>query len=226
MLPVSEGFVTAPRINHSLTSSAEQKALRFLAERMPSWVSSDGLTMLGLAAQLAAGVSYAAARAHPLALLAVNVCLLLNWFGDSLDGTVARVRSQQRPRYGFYVDHMVDILGALALMAGLAVSGMTHWWVAAGMLVAFLMLAAESYLATYTLGRFQLSTGLLGPTEIRLLLMAGNLALLRSPYAKIAGHRWLLFDVGGVVATVCMFATLLALTAKHTAELYRLERLS
>ena len=77
--------------------------------------------------------------------------MVLNWLGDSLDGTLARVRRQQRPRYGFYVDHMVDIFGSVALMCGLGASGLLHWQTAMAMLVAFLMLSSESYLATYTL---------------------------------------------------------------------------
>src|SRR5207253_10131753 len=114
--------------------------------------------------------------------------------GDSLDGTLARVRHQQRPRYGFYVDHIVDVFGAVALMTGLGCSGLVHWAVAAAMLVGFLVLSAESYLATYTLGRFEMSQGLFGPTEIRILLILGTWKLLQSPYAAMFGHRLLLFD--------------------------------
>jgi archaetidylinositol phosphate synthase len=136
------------------------------------------------------------------------------------------VRCQQRPRYGFYVDHMVDILGSVALMCGLGLSGFVHWQTAIAMLIAFLLLASESYLATYTLSRFQLSQGIFGPTEIRILLIAGNLALLRSPYSTLFGHRMLLFDLGGAIAVVCMFVTLIALTARHTAQLYREEPLA
>ena len=132
--------------------------------------------------------------------------LALNWLGDSLDGTLARVRRQQRPRYGFYVDHMVDIFGSVALMCGLGCSGFLHWQTAIAMLVAFLLLSSESYLATYTLSRFQLSQGIFGPTEIRILLIIGNLALLRSPYSTLFGHRMLLFDLGGTIAAVSMFA--------------------
>jgi len=192
---------------------------------MPQWVSSDGLTLLGLAAQIGAGIGYAAARYHRWALLVVIACIVLNWVGDSMDGTLARVRCQQRPRYGFYVDHMVDVFGAVALMGGMACSGMVHWQVALAMLIAFLMLSSESYLATYTLSQFELSQGMFGPTEIRLLLIAGNLALLRSPYAVIFGHRLLLFDVGGVIAAVGMVGIVLLVTARHTAQLYREEPL-
>jgi archaetidylinositol phosphate synthase len=123
------------------------------------------------------------------------------------------------------VDHMVDVLGAAAMMAGLGWSGLAHWGTAMAMLVAFLLLSAESYLATYTLRRFELSQGWFGPTEIRILLVAGNLALLHSPYATLLGHRMLLFDVGGWIAAVAMFAMVLVVGARHTAELYREEPL-
>ncbi|WP_239461955.1 CDP-alcohol phosphatidyltransferase family protein [Occallatibacter savannae] len=221
----SSGFATARRVNQSLTAAAEKRALTWMAERLPVWVTSDGLTLLGLGAQIGAGVFYALAGVNRYWLTAVIGCIVLNWFGDSMDGTLARVRNQQRPRYGFYVDHVVDILGATALMCGLGHSGFAHWPVAIAMLVGFLLLSAESYLATYTLSRFQMSQGVFGPTEIRILLIAGNLALLRSPYAVLFGHRYLLFDVGGVIATVSMVAMAVVITARHTAELYRQEPL-
>ena len=153
------------------------------------------------------------------------MCLALNWLGDSLDGTLARVRHLERPRYGFYVDHIVDIFGSVALMCGLGASGLLHWQMAMAMLVAFLILAGESYLATYTLGSFQLSQGIFGPTEIRILLALGNLAALRNPYSTLFGHRILLFDLGGAIASVAMFAMALAVILRHTTELYRQEPL-
>jgi phosphatidylglycerophosphate synthase len=218
-------FTPAPRIHQALTAALEKRTLHWLAARMPGWVTSDQLTLLGLLAQVFAGAAYALARYHRSALIAVILCIVLNWFGDSLDGTLARIRNQQRPRYGFYVDHMVDVFGAIAMMSGLGLSGLVHWQVAIAMLLGFLLLACESYLATYTLSRFELSQGLFGPTEIRLLLILGNLALLHSPYSHILGHRLLLFDLGGTIATVCMFAMAIALTARHTAQLYREEPL-
>ena len=221
----SATFAPAQRLNQSLTASLEKRALLWLAERAPAWLTSDQLTVMGFAAQLAAGVFYALARFDRRALWLVILGLILNWLGDSLDGTLARVRLQQRPRYGFYVDHMVDCFGGIALMAGLGCSGLVHWPVAIAMLIAFQLLAAESFLATYTLGRFQLSQGLFGPTEIRILLIAGNLRLLHDPYSTILHHRLLLFDIGGAIASVCMAATAIAVTLRHTAQLYRLEPL-
>jgi len=123
------------------------------------------------------------------------------------------------------VDHMVDVFGAVAMMCGMGCSGLVHWQVALAMLIAFLLLSCESYLATYTLSEFQLSQGIFGPTEIRLLLIAGNLALLRSPYSTIFGHKMLLFDVGGTIATVGMLVFAVLMTMRHTVQLYREEPL-
>lgn len=218
-------FRSAARVNRSLTAPLEKRALEWMAGHAPAWLTSDQLTLLGLAAQFAAGLGYALAGTHRWALLLVCLCLALNWLGDSMDGTLARVRRQQRPRYGFYVDHMVDLFGSIALMTGLGFSGFLHWQTAIAMLIAFLLLSSESYLATYTLSCFQLSQGLFGPTEIRLLLVAGNLALLRSRYSVILGHRVLLFDLGGAIAAVSMFLLAISVTLRHTAELYRQEPL-
>jgi len=219
------GLLSARRVNRALTASIEKRTLEWMGMRAPRWLTSDQLTLLGLGAQIGAGLCYLLARHNRYALMGVIVCIALNWLGDSMDGTLARVRQQQRPRYGFYVDHMVDIVGSTALMAGLACSGLLHWQTAAAMLVAFLLLAAESYLATYTLACFELSHGLFGPTEIRILLIIGNLALLRSPYATVFGHTMLLFDLGGVIAAVSMCALVIAVGIRHTAELYRQEPL-
>jgi len=219
------GFVPASRIQQSFVAALERKTLTYLAARMPSWVNSDHLTILGFVSQCLAGICYGLARSNAYFLLAGILCLALNWLGDSLDGTLARARNEERPRYGFYVDHISDTIGALFLMGGLALSGYVHPGVALGMLVAFLTLSIEAYLATYTLGSFQLSYWKFGPTEIRLLLAIGNLALLYHPRIEIMKKQILLFDVGGVVAIVGMAGMLLASTIKHTARLYRQESL-
>ena len=218
-------FRTARRVNQALTARIEKRALQWMAERAPGWLNSDQLTLLGFAAQVAAGACYALSRYDRRALLLVILCLALNWLGDSMDGTLARVRRQQRPRYGFYVDHMVDIFGSVALMCGLGCSGFLHWQTAVAMLIAFLLPSSESYLATYTLSCFELSQGIFGPTEIRILLVIGNLTLLRSPYSTLFGHTMLLFDLGGAIAAVSMFVMAMVVTMRHTAELYRQEPL-
>jgi archaetidylinositol phosphate synthase len=222
----STHFRDASRIHQSLLAAPEKRALIWMAERTPTWINSDHLTLLGFAAQIAAGACYAAARSHRAALLAVIACLALNWLGDSLDGTLARVRRQPRPRYGFYVDHMIDSFGALALMGGLALSGYMSVPIAIGLLIAFLMLSIQSYLATYTMGEFHISFWRFGPTELRILLSIGNLFLFWKPMVHILGHGpWPLFDVGGAIGLVGMTLMLVVATLKNTRRLYMEERI-
>ena len=151
-------FRDAQRIQMSLLSGPEKRTLIWLAERTPRFINSDHLTAMGLLAMMGAGFSYWMSGSYPAAgLLLATFCLALNWLGDSLDGTLARVRNKLRPRYGFYVDHVVDMLGALFLLGGLASSGYMSTPVAGGLVIAFLMLSINCYLATYTLGQFQIS---------------------------------------------------------------------
>lgn len=217
------GFRTAKRVHNSVLAEAEKRLLVWMAEHTPAWINSDHLTILGFAAQIATGACYAMARFHRGWLLAVIVCLALNWFGDSLDGTLARVRQKQRPRYGFYVDHILDSIGSVALTGGLALSGYMNPWIAIGLLVMFLLLSIQSYLATYTLGEFQMSFWSFGPTELRVLLAIGSLALFRWPYV-LHGHR--LFDIGGMAGIVGMSAMLIFATASNIRRLYNEERIA
>ena len=214
------------RVQESWTAVLERRALLWLADRMPEQIGPDHLTVLGLASQIGAGACYALASRNRYALLGVIACLALNWLGDSLDGTLARVRRCQRPRYGFYVDHIVDSFGALGLMGGLALSGYMHPWIAIGLLVAFLMLSIQSYLATHALGEFRLSFWRFGPTELRILLAIGNLALLWKPVVHLLGGEYRLFDVGGVIGLAGMGMMLVFFTAHSTIRLYREERIS
>ncbi len=219
-------FRNAKRDQSSLLAPLEKRALLWLAQRLPQWVNSDHLTALGFVAMLLTGVSYWLARWNRSALLAGIVCLALNWFGDSLDGTLARVRNRQRPRYGFYVDHITDSIGTTALLGGLAFSSFMSEWIGLCLLVAFLLMSIQSYLATYTLGTFQLSFWKFSPTELRVLLVAGNIALLvRGPMAQLAGRTFLLFDIGGVAGIVGMTAMLIVSSIRTTRTLYRLEPL-
>ncbi len=213
------------REHNSLLAVAEKRALIWVAERLPRWVSSDQLSLLGLGAMLAAGLAYWASGSYPLALWLVVVALGVNWFGDSLDGTVARVRNQQRPMYGYYVDHVIDIIGALFLLGGLALSGYMTPLVALGLLVGFLMLSAETYLAAHACGIFRLSLLKVGPTELRILLAVGTVYLLYQPWVVVAGGLYRLFDVGGVVAIGGMALALIVAVARNTRDLYRAEPL-
>jgi phosphatidylglycerophosphate synthase len=224
-IAVAKEFHSADRANQALTAAMEKKLLLWIARRLPERVNSDHLTVLGAVAQVGAGACYALAARNRYALLGAVLCIALNWFGDSLDGTLARVRNQQRPRYGFYVDHMADVIGAIAMMVGLGFSGYLHWAVAIAMLLAFLVLAVESYLASYTLGEFKMSQGVFGPTEIRILLVIGTITLIFHPYSNLFGHRFLLFDVGGVIATCGMAGMAVVTTFLHGRALFRAEPL-
>jgi archaetidylinositol phosphate synthase len=213
------------RLQESWVAAAEKRALLWLAEHTPPRIGPDHLTVLGMAAQIGAGAGYALASRNRCWLLGVIVCLALNWLGDSLDGTLARVRQRQRPRYGFYVDHMIDSFGAVALMGGLALSGYMQPWIAIGLLVAFLLLSIQTYLATHALGEFRISFWRFGPTELRILLAAGNLALFWKPLVHLFGGRYRLFDVGGAIGLAGMGLMVVVFTAQNTIRLYREERI-
>jgi archaetidylinositol phosphate synthase len=226
-METSSEFRAASREHHSILSSIEKKALIAIARRLPAWVNSDHLTILGFVSLIGVGLSYWYARVSPaVGLIAVIFFFILNWFGDSLDGTLARVRQRQRPRYGFYVDHVLDASGSVFVFGGLALSGYMSERIAVGLLVAYFLLSIEVYLATYTVGKFHLSFAMFSPTELRLLLIVGNIALLVHPYAIIAGKQYLLFDVGGAIGIVGIGIAVLVSIAKHTCYLYNAEKLS
>jgi phosphatidylglycerophosphate synthase len=217
-------FQSAQREHTSVLAAAEKRFLIWMARRMPRSVNSDHLTALGFTSLVAAGISYWYAGVNPIGLWLVIVFLVLNWFGDSLDGTLARVRNQQRPRYGFYVDHILDACGALFIFGGLALSGFMSERVAVGLLVVYFLLNIEVFLATYTIGKFHLSFAKFGPTELRLLLIAGNIALMfKPPVVNFFGTRQLMFDIGGVCGIVGMSIALIVSIVSHTAQLYREE---
>ena len=222
-------FADALRIQQSVVAKAEKKVLLWMAARTPEWINSDHLTALGFFAQCLAGVCYALTRWHRQALLWGIFFLALNWLGDSLDGTLARFRGRQRLRYGFYVDHVIDCFGVTALLGGLGASGYMHPLVAAWLLVAYLLLSSEIFLATYALGRFEMSFFHLGPTELRMLLCAGNLYLFLQPsipWFHVSGSEVSAVDLCGLVAGVGMTAVATFSFIRHGRLLYETERLS
>ena len=218
-------FKNAERHQLSILTPLEKRTLRWLAERMPAWVNSDHLTVLGFAGMILTGLSYYLAQYNPLFLVAGIVCLAINWFGDSLDGTLARLRNRQRPRYGFYVDHIVDAFGIAFVLLGLGLSGYMSPSIAMGFLIAYFLMNIEIYLATYTLGIFKLSYGLMGPTELRVIVCIGNLVMLTRKTVKIGEQYHLLADVGGVVAIVGILLIAIVSSIKNTKRLYNEERL-
>jgi len=207
-----------------LLAVPEKKALRWLAQRTPRCIHSDHLTVLGLVSMLVAGASFWAASRNSLALILVVVALAANWLGDSLDGTLARVRNCQRPRYGYYVDHVIDLFGTAALLGGLAFSGYMNHTLAIMLLAAFALVEAEVFLSTHVQQVFRLSCFRVGPTELRIVLAAGTLYLLHDPWVHLAGKGpFLLFDVGGTVAIVGLLAAFVYSAVRNTRLLYRAE---
>jgi phosphatidylglycerophosphate synthase len=213
------------RVHTSLLADVEKRCLIWIAQRLPKSVGSDHLTALGGLAMLGVGVSYWLASRYPMALVSVVVLLAVNWFGDSLDGTVARVRRQERPRYGFYVDHVLDVIGILFLFGGLVLGGFMTPLVGAGLVIAYYLLNVEIALATHTVGKFRISYWKVGPTELRILIAIGTLQLLRSPYATIFGGQYLLFDLGALVSIAGLLVTFIAAAASNTRTLYKAEPL-
>jgi phosphatidylglycerophosphate synthase len=218
-------FKPAKRIQGSLLAAWEKRALVWMAERTPRRLNSDHFSVLAVLGMALAGAAYWAAGARRGWLLAVVAGLALNWLGDSLDGTLARVRDQQRPRYGFYLDHVLDGASTALLLGGLALSGFISPLLALGLLVAYLLLMLESCLATYTLGEFRMGFAGFGPTELRIVLAIGTLCLWNDPTVGVLGGRYRLFDVGGAIAIAGMVAAVVVSAARHARELYRQEPL-
>jgi archaetidylinositol phosphate synthase len=214
------------RINTGLLADLEKRTLVWMAHRLPSWVHSDHLSALGLAGMVGVGTAFAVGGTYSWALPLVCPALAINWFGDSLDGTLARVRNQQRPRYGYYVDHVLDLLGTAVLFAGLTLGG--HITPAIGMMLiaAYFAVTAEVFLATAARGAFRMSFAGFGPTELRVVLGVGALALMRDPQVTVPGlGTFPLFDVGGVVAVAGMVAAFIVSSLVNGRALYMEEPL-
>jgi phosphatidylglycerophosphate synthase len=207
-----------------LLAGPEKRALLWLARKTPRFIHSDHLTLLGLVSMLTAGVAFWAASRNKYALILVVVSLAANWLGDSLDGTLARYRNCQRPRYGYYVDHVIDLFGTAALLCGLAMSGYIHPMIALTLLAAFAFVEAEVFLATHVQQVFRLACFRIGPTELRIVLSIGTLYLLHDPWVRIAGMGpFLLFDVGGLISVAGLLLAFIYSAVRNTRQLYRAE---
>ena len=213
---------THTRQHNSVLAASEKRVLIWIASRLPRWINSDHLSGLGLAAMAGAGASFSLARLDPVAGASLVVlCLFLNWFGDSLDGTVARVRNQQRPRYGYYVDHVIDLAGTALLFAGLAASGFMSPIIATLVVAAFFLVSAEAYLATHARGVFKMSFIGVGPTELRMLMAAGAIALISMPSFDLFGLGQVkLWDIGGIVGAIGLIGTFVITSAQNVRALY------
>ena len=210
------------REHNSVLAASEKRLLIRMAGRLPDWVNSDHLTFTGAAAMLAIGACFWAGGG---ALWLVIPLLVLNWFGDSLDGTLARVRRHERPRYGYYVDHVLDAVGFACLFGGLMLGGHMSLPLGLGFLTAYYLLVAEISMATHARGTFRMAFMKVGPTELRILLAGGTIQLMRSPLVTVFGEQWRLFDLGGAVAIAGLLLAFAVSALRNGAALYREEPL-
>jgi archaetidylinositol phosphate synthase len=213
--------MTAPRQKTFLLARPETRALEWIARRLPRWVMPDHLTALGVLAAVGIAAAYALSNRDPVWLWAASGLLVVHWLGDSLDGTLARVRRTERPRYGYYLDHLVDAIATALIGIGLGLS--PYMLVATGMVVviAYLVLSINTYLETHALGVFSLGYGRLGPTEARVGLIAINTGLALGIAPVVAGMSVLDFAVLGIAAA--MLAGLAVRALRNLRELARLE---
>jgi len=216
---------THTREHRSLLASSERRLLIWIANRLPSWVTSDQLTLLGLLSMVAAGLAFATIQQSWVNVGAFILALGANWFGDSLDGTLARVRRQPRPRYGYYVDHVIDLIGTVVIVGGMAASELMTPAIALLLLAAYFLVSAETFLATHAVGVFRLSFAAIGPTELRILLAIGAVAVAAHPFSDIGRSRFLLLDVSAVVASAGLVLAFIASAIRNTRTLYRTEPL-
>jgi archaetidylinositol phosphate synthase len=203
----------------------ERWALPRMAAALPEWVVPDHLTLLGVLAATGIAACYALTNRNEHWLWAASAGLVVHWFGDSLDGTLARVRKIERPRYGYYLDHLTDAYSTTAIGIGLGLSPYMLLSVGLAIVIAYLVLSINVYLETHTLGEFQFGYAWLGPTEARLILIALNtLALFRPPlpfHVGVVGAT--LFDVLGALLAAGMAVLLLIRVAKNLRLLAALE---
>ena len=208
-----------------LLAGPERRLLRWIAARLPGWVTSDQLTVLGVLAATATAAGYALSGLHPGWLWGASAALVVNWLGDSLDGTLARVRHTERPRYGYYLDHAVDAYATAAIGIGLGLSPYVSLGVALGLVVVYLWLSINVYLESTVFGAFRLAYGRLGPTEVRLLLIAVNTGLAlhhRVPWLAGVPIRPLA-DGLCIALAFAMFALLVNRFTRNLRDLARLE---
>lgn len=166
------------RIQTSILSKAEKKALNWLAARQPDWVTSDMLTAVGCVGAVLIALGYALSGININFLWLSTLGLLVNWYGDSLDGTLARYRDTQRPTYGFFVDHMIDCMSEVVMFVGLGLSPLIHFNLAMLALVCYLLMSIYVYITAHLKGQFKLSYAKLGPTELRAVAALVNTILI------------------------------------------------
>ena len=200
-----------------LLAVPEARVLEWIARRLPGWVKPDHLTALGVVASIAIATAYVLSNGDKLWLWAASVLLVVHWLGDSLDGTLARVRKSERPRYGYYLDHLVDAFATAAIGIGLGLSPYMLLAVGLAIVVAYLIMSINTYLETSAFGVFSLGYGRFGPTEARLALAALNVALFAGLTldADVAGLGVSVLDAIGLGGAALMLAGLGVRAAKN-----------
>ena len=183
----------AVRIQTSILNAAEKKVLVWLAERQPGWMTSDILTCIGTLGALVIAVGYILSSCNMNWLWLSSLGFVINWYGDSLDGTLARVRNRQRPIYGYYLDHTVDAANELIIVLGIGLSGMVHMTLALLILVLYLMLTVNVSINAHLKKEFRLTYAKMGPTELRIIMIMVNTVLVLIPSIGAFSHTFLLF---------------------------------
>jgi archaetidylinositol phosphate synthase len=210
----------APRQKTFLLARPEARVLEWIARRLPAWVMPDHLTALGVLAAAGIAAAYALSNRDPVWLWAASGLLVVHWLGDSLDGTLARVRRTERPRYGYYLDHLVDAVATALIGIGLGLSPYMLLVTGLAIVIAYLVLSINTYLETQALGVFSLGYGRLGPTEARLGLIAVNAALaVVAPAVSVLGVGIGVLDVLGLAVAGAMLAALGVRAARNLREL-------
>jgi archaetidylinositol phosphate synthase len=213
--------VEAEREPNFLLARAERRFLPWLAGKLPRWILPDDMTALGVAAALGVCAAYQLTNEGRGWLWVASALLIVQWIGDSLDGTLARVRRIQRPKYGYYLDHLVDAVATAAIGIGLGLSPYMLLSVGTLIVVAYLILSINVYLESYAFGRFSLGYGYLGPTEIRVILIALNtaLALGLGLDFNLVELNLTVFDLIGLGIAAAMIVLLTTRALKNLREL-------
>ena len=213
-------------INTGLTAHAEEKAKEWICPRIPQWVNSDMLTVLGFLSSFIIAAGFILGFANRWYLLLVIIGLILNWFGDSFDGSLARYRHKTRPNYGYYIDHITDGLTVTVLGLGLGLSGFIRVEIALAFIIMYLMLMMHVELVTYVENEFKYSFGLFGPTEFRIIgiLLAVVMFFIPVKYFDIWGYTLTQYDLFATFAVVVMFIILISSIVSKGVELDKIDR--
>ena len=223
------GTEKATRIQTSILNAVEKRALVWLAHRQPRWVTSDLLTYIGVAGAFICGLGYALSGLNIGWLWMASAGLVINWYGDSLDGTLARVRNCQRPKYGFFIDHTIDAITITMMCVGAGLSPLLRIDLALGVLIAYLVISIYTYVCTIVTNQMRLTYGSLGPTEFRLIMIICNTIFIFTSWSRvqitIAGTQFGIFDLIAIIVMVIMTLLWLAQWIKDRNELSRLDPL-